>query len=178
MKEFRILFLVGKDRPGIVDEVSRILFEHTANIEDSRMATLGGCFSIMTLFSVDAEKLEGTQTGLESLQEQGFNVWFHKAQDPTAALPRDAALPLNFEVRAMDHPGIVRRVVHVLGENNVNIESLNTHVIQAPLSGAPLFDLEISAAVPKEVSIAGIKESLAELAAEENLDLLFLKAGG
>ena len=49
MKKFMILFYVGKDRPGIVHDVSTFLFDHGANIEDSRMAAMGGRFSIVML---------------------------------------------------------------------------------------------------------------------------------
>jgi glycine cleavage system transcriptional repressor len=82
---------------------------------------------------------------------------------------------LKIEVMAMDHPGIVQKVVHVLHQNNVNIQSLNTRVTQAPLSGAPLFDLTLEAGVPEVESIVKVKEKLTELAAEMDLDLSFKK---
>ena len=174
MKEYRILFLVGKDRPGIVDDVSTFLFERSANIEDSRMAAMGGRFSIMTLFSCDSEQLESIEDGLDDLRSLGFEISIHEAEDP-AAIPQKAELPLRFEVVAMDHPGIVQKVVSMLHRHNVNIQSLNTHTTSAPLSGAPLFDLMIEAAVPAGEPIAKVKEELSKLAAEENLDLNYLR---
>ena len=75
----------------------------------------------------------------------------------------------------MDHPGIVQKVVSILHNHSVNIQSLDTQVKSAPLSGAPLFDLILDAAVPAETSIAQVKEELMDLAAEENLDLNFMK---
>ena len=86
-----------------------------------------------------------------------------------------AGLPLKLEVVSMDHPGIVQKVVSVLHQHNVNIESLDTKVTSAPLSGTPLFDLILEAAVPAEESIATLKGELQALAAEMNLDLNFLK---
>ncbi len=73
----------------------------------------------------------------------------------------------------MDHPGIVQRVVHLLREHDVNIESMETQVAGAPLSGAPLFDLRLEAKVPADKSIGKVKEQLADLAGEMNLDLVF-----
>ena len=69
----------------------------------------------------------------------------------------------------------MQKVVSVLHQHNVNIESLDTKVTSAPLSGAPLFDLILEAAVPAEESIATLKGELQALAAEMNLDLNFLK---
>lgn len=174
MKTYMILFLVGRDRPGIVDDVSTVLFEKKANIEDSRMATLGGCFSIMILMSFPDEMKAGIYAGLEELKAMGFEASLHEAGDP-AAVPRRAGLPLRLEVTAMDHPGIVRKVVRILRAHDVNVESLNTRVTTAPLSGHPLFDLDLEAFVPAEKSIAAIKKELSDLAFKENLDLSFKK---
>ena len=167
-----ILFLVGKDRPGIVDDVSTLLFEAGANIEDSRMAVMGGCFSIMTLFSCTKEQLKDISAGLESLEDQGFETSLRRAEDPSTA-PKRAELPLKIELSAMDHPGIVQRVVNILRRHNVNIQSMSTEVTRAPLSGAPMFGLNLEAAVPAEKPVAKVKEEISALAAEMNLDLCF-----
>ncbi len=174
MKNYMILFLVGKDRPGIVDEVSTFLFERGANIEDSRMAAMGGRFSVMMLFSCDPEQLEEVRTGLRDLEALGFESSLHEAEDPTV-VPKRPELPLNIEVLAMDHPGIVRKVVHILHRHNVNIRYLNTQVLRAPLSGAPLFDLRLEAGVPGDTPVKKVKEELTALADEMNLDLNFGK---
>jgi glycine cleavage system transcriptional repressor len=174
MKQYMILFLVGRDRPGIVDDVSKVLLTHEANIEDSRGATLGGCFSIMILFSVDADRMPAVRQGFQDLKRMGFEWSLHEATDP-AALPRQAELPLNIQVTAMDHPGIVQAVVGILRKYNVNVESMTTRVTQAPYSGAPLFGLELGAQVPADQPMARIKRDLTDLAAEMNLDLTFSK---
>jgi glycine cleavage system transcriptional repressor len=174
MKTYNILFAVGKDRPGIVHDVSAVLFEYGANIEDSRMAAMGGCFSIMTLFSCDEDQLEKIRSALDGLKELGLESSLHKAQDPYGT-PREAALPLKMEIVAMDHPGIVQRAVRILHRHRVNIESLETRLQKAPLSGAPLFDLVLESSVPVDASIPGIKKELMELAGEMNFDLTFGK---
>jgi glycine cleavage system transcriptional repressor len=172
MKTYKILFSVGKDRPGIVDDISRILFEREANIEDSRMAVMGGCFSMMTLFSCPLDQVDIIKSDLQDLREMGIETSLHEAQDPTTT-HRQASLPLKFEVVAMDHPGIVQKVVHILHTHDVNIQTLNTQVIRAPLSGSPLFDLTLEADVPVDKPIATVKAELSDLAIEMNLDLNF-----
>ena len=174
MKTYMILFAVGKDRPGIVDAVSSLLFEGGANIEDSRMTTMGGCFSIMTLFSCSTRQVTSIQSGLESLRKQGLELSLHPAEDP-ASLSQAPSLPLKLEVMAIDHPGIVQKIVHILNRHQVNIESLNTEVIRAPLSGAPLLELNLEASVPATESLATIKTKLDRLSREMNLDLIFRK---
>lgn len=172
MNQYLILFSVGKDRPGIVDDIATLLYEHGANIEDSRMAVMGGCFSSMTLFSCDSDRVESLREGLQVLRRRGLEVSLHEAEGSTSG-PKDPALPLKLDVKAMDHPGIVQRIVHILRNHQVNIQSLNTQITQAPLSGAPLFSLGLEAAVPAETSIPKVKEALEALAEEINLDLIF-----
>ena len=46
------LSAIGRDRPGIVAEVTRALLGHSLNITDSQMAVLGGRFTMMLI--VDA----------------------------------------------------------------------------------------------------------------------------
>lgn len=174
MRTHIILFLVGKDRPGIVDDLSTLLYERGANIEDSRMATMGGRFSIMTLFSCAPDQLEAIGADLDDLRELGFEISLHEADDP-GTVPREAGLPFKLEIVSMDHPGIIQNVVSILHGHNVNIQNLDTRVTSAPLSGAPLFDLILEASVPADRSIARVKEELMKLAAEMNLDLSFVK---
>lgn len=173
MRQYLILFSVGKDRPGIVDDISTVLYEAGANIEDSRMAVLGGCFSVMTLFSCTAKQLEAVRSGLPKLKKLGLDCFLHEARGPRSAKKR-AGIPLRFEVTAMDHPGIVNRFVRLLHLREVNIETLVTQVTRAPLSGAPLFNLTLEATVPASAPIAVVKEELEDLAREMNVDLVFV----
>ena len=108
------------------------------------------------------------------MRKLAFETSLHEAEDP-GAMPKQPELPLKLEIVAMDHPGIVQNVVSILHRHNVNIQSLNTRIASAPLSGAPLFDLILEAAVPAEKSIARAKEDLMDLAAAMNLDLSFMK---
>ena len=172
MQRYFILLSSGRDRPGIVDDISTLLFDKGANIEDSRMAVMGGCFSSMTLFSCTQEQVEAIQGGMADLKGLGLEAHLHPAEDPKAG-PVLTGPPLKFEMTAMDHPGIVQRVVRLLREHDVNIESMETQVTGAPLSGAPLFDLRLEATVPADKSIGKVKEQLADLAGEMNLDLVF-----
>jgi glycine cleavage system transcriptional repressor len=41
------LSALGRDRPGIVAEVTGVLVEHGVNVEDSRMAILRGEFAMV-----------------------------------------------------------------------------------------------------------------------------------
>jgi len=172
MNKYMILCAVGKNRLGIVDDVTTFLLGKNTNIEDSRMVILGGRFSIMCLFSCSKDGLQNIKDDIGSLHKIGLKTTLHEADSP-GSLTKEDQLPLTFEVISMDHPGIIQSFVHILKEHNVCIQSLDTQMKPMPHCGAPLFDLKMKADVPTEQSIAKVKEELNNLASELNLDLTF-----
>src|SRR5262245_41945657 len=137
MKHF-VLTAIGRDRPGIVDGLTGFLRERGGNLEDSRMALLGGEFTVMLLFSVARERAAEIERELPQYAERsGLTAVLHETQSPVDR-GRGPALPLRIEAVALDHPGIVNEVAHALAERGVNIESLTTRLANAPMSGSPL----------------------------------------
>ena len=172
MNKYMILFALGKNRIGIVDEVTSYLFNRNANIEDSRMAVMGGHFTITCLFSCSSEELASIKADMKSLSDLGLATSLHEADNPDSLKIEDS-LPLKLEVISMDHPGIVQNVVHILKKHNVCIQSLDTELRAMPHTGAPMFDLNLDESVPASQSIAKVKDELNDLASEMNLDLIF-----
>ncbi len=172
MIQHAVLFVIGTDRPGIVDNVTSFLFRHKANLEDSRMATMAGQFTITSLFSTDEEALEDIRQSLDELAKAGLQASLHNVPSMDRKVG-EGYLPLKLVVTAMDHPGIVQTVVSLLHRHGVNIEELDTTISTAPMSAIPLFNLKLKAGVPAKSPIARVKDDLMELAAEENLDLTF-----
>ena len=54
--------------------------------------------------------------------------------------------------------------------------SLDTSLAQAPVTGTPIFSLEMEVQVPADQSVTELREELQSLAAEENIDVTFLPA--
>ncbi len=171
MKAYCILFAVGKDRPGIVSDVSGYLFDNGANIVDSRMAVMGGRFALTTLFSCDELHLDDIKSQVTDLNALGLSASFHDAEAPSSE--KAAAERLDLTIQAMDHAGIVNRVVRLLHSYDVNIESLDTQVSHAPFSGDALFNMHLKASMPPAVSARDLIHELKDLAEAEDLDMLF-----
>ena len=58
MKSWYMLTLVGKDRSGIVAEVSQALFDAGGNLGEASMARLGGNFTVMIMLQINSTKAE------------------------------------------------------------------------------------------------------------------------
>ena len=69
MKTPAVLSVLGGDRVGIVANVSRVLAEAHANIEDIRQTIIGGIFSMTMLVTVDEEAI-----AFDALQKQLADV--------------------------------------------------------------------------------------------------------
>jgi glycine cleavage system transcriptional repressor len=160
---------IGPDHPGLVDEVTRFVADRGGNLEDSRMVNLRGQFAMMMLVAGSAEVVQRLRDGLGELQATTgvhAEVRAAAAGRPSSA----AALPYKLSTWAMDHPGLMQSVAHLLGELGVNIESAETSLRPAPYTNAPLFEMELVLAVPQSVPVAGLREALGRICDELNID--------
>jgi glycine cleavage system transcriptional repressor len=164
-----ILSAIGADRPGLVDEVSEFIFQREGNIEDSRMVNLRGQFAMMVLIGAAEQTISRLKSEIWQLQQQsGLQIELRPASEARAASAQ--AVPYRLTASAIDQPGLVHRLSHLLRAANVNIESLETHLKPAPITGTPMFEMEIVISVPRSTAIAGLKEKIGETCGELNID--------
>jgi glycine cleavage system transcriptional repressor len=159
---------VGEDRPGIVARLTEVFVKHGANLEESRMAILGGEFAAIMLTTLPEEKVPELQNALGKLKDEGITV--------TTKLTRRLEAPKGFTqytliLSGADHEGIVHNVAARLRDKMVNIESLETEVINAPLSGIPLFTMKATLQAPAGLRVEDLRSSLAEIANAESVDI-------
>jgi glycine cleavage system transcriptional repressor len=159
----------GRDRPGIVDRISGAIFNAGCNLEDSRMAILGGEFALIVLITGAEEALARARVDLEDV---GREMDLTLQTKPTALPPASGGM-IAFRVHAvaMDHPGIVHRVTRALRERGINVARLDTRLSHAPISGTPVFSLEMEVQVPVGLSIPRLRAELNELAEAANIDI-------
>lgn len=171
MKPLRhaVLTAIGDDRPGLVDEVTRYITERGGNLEDSRMVNLRGQFAMMMLIAGSEEAMSRLQDGLGALRHAS-SVHAELRPADAGVAERRPALPFRLNTWAMDHPGLMQSVSHVLGQLGVNIESVDSSLRPAPYTNAPLFEMELVISVPAVTHVAELREKLGELCDEMNID--------
>lgn len=168
-KKLVVLTAVGSDRPGLVSELSTAIHGEGANIEDSRMAILGGEFALVLLFSGDADVVTRVEAASKKVADGlGLSVFFRETQPA----PRRDSLAYRLRVSGLDHPGIVQRVSNVLSRFEINVASLDTSVVNAPMTGTPTFVLKADIDVPPTVSLSKAREALSTSCEEANLDFV------
>lgn len=163
-----VISALGDDRPGIVDQLSDIIYTLGLNIEDSRMTVLGGEFAILLLVS-------GEQSVIEKLQEQSTDIeqslqmrlLIKPTTEPASA---SNSIPYSVDVAALDHPGIVNNISRFFSSRNINIVNLETERYAAAHTGSPMFALHMTIGISADINIAQLRDAFAEVCDELNLD--------
>lgn len=170
MNQYAILTAVGTDRPGIVDEVSEFIFQRGGNIEDSRMVNLRGQFAMMVLIGGETSVIEKVRAGLDELSRASRLHAELRPAEASRSAASAQAMPFRLTASAMDQAGLVHRFAHLLREMNVNIESMDTHLTAAPVTGAPMFEMELILSIPRETALVQVRRKLGQLCDELNID--------
>jgi glycine cleavage system transcriptional repressor len=164
-----VLTAVGEDRPGLVEEVSEFLFERGCSIEDSRMANLHGQFAMVMLVAGPEEAIDRVSAEVDALTA-GAGVHARLTAVTADATPSSPSLACRFAGRGLDQPGLVHRVAEVFRGFDANIETMETTLEAAPVTGAPLFEMSAVVAVPASASMDALREELGRVCDSINVD--------
>jgi glycine cleavage system transcriptional repressor len=171
MSSYIVLTAVGPDRPGLVDEISAFLAKKVINIEDSRMAILGGEFAVILLASGDDAVIKGMEKDLKSLgKDTGLTISTRPTISPNKrkVVP---SIPHKLHATSMDHPGIIHEITRILHNHVINIESMETHVSHAPITAAPIFTMHCRLSIPVDEKLSVVKKELEQLGDRLNIDI-------
>lgn len=167
-----VVTTLGTDRPGIVEEVSGWILEQGGNIEESRMAQLGGEFATLILVSGPAGFDRRLAESSETFQKEHSLTVLTRAVSGAPATPGVSMLRYRLTSTSLDHPGIVHQVSRLLARRSVNIVSASTDTRPAPFSATPIFQFEMEIDIPSTVSIPELRQELDALGRTDNIDLL------
>lgn len=167
-RHYVVFTAVGPDRPGLVNEISSLMHGAGANLQDSRMAILGGEFALILLLSASPEALERVKAcGARIEVDLGLRCIL---KDTSNRAPVGDHLLYRIRVTGVDRPGIVQAIASLLASRGINVASLETRVSYAPLSGTPMFVLEADLQIPARLDLSSLRGELAARCEEENLD--------
>jgi glycine cleavage system transcriptional repressor len=171
-KDFLVISALGPDRIGFADQLSQEILDRQGNIEESKMAVLGGEFAMLVLVSsghkgsIDTISRELSAFG----EREGISVL---VKPTTAPRHEREAVPYRLETISLDSPGIVHAVTALCREYGINIEDLETDTSSAPMTGAPMFHMKAIVAIPSSLRIHTLRDRLEELEDERGLDVIF-----
>lgn len=172
--EYLVVNAVGKDRTGIVSEMTKIVTDAGGNVGDSQAAKLGSHFSLMMHVSVPGGKSDELQGALGNMD--GMSVTCFADVDPNAVeVTPKIGYSGAFSLSGADNPGIVHQLTSVLARNGLGIYNMHTSQEEAPFGGSTLFKVSGVANAPEPLSAnfdpEAIREELEKLGEELNCDV-------
>ncbi|MCZ6485102.1 MAG: hypothetical protein O6826_05340 [Acidobacteria bacterium] len=174
MQQQVLVTVVGQDRPGIVKEITEGIVETSANVEESRTASLGGQFVGLFLVSAPRETVNQLLEFLQDCGSENLTVTVKEIDHPAY----QEYLPYALEVAGADHPGIIHGISAFLAGEGVNIAEIKTSVYNSPISGAPLFSMTALLQVPPNLSAEDLRQSLTDLGDAQSVDITLKLAEG
>lgn len=156
---------VGRDHPGIVAAITKVLYERGCNLDDCSMSLLSGQFAmIMVLEAPDELGSADLDHDLESAaREAGVTATVSEVEPGPQ---ESAARPYVVSVYGGDHPGIVYKVAGELASHRVNITNL-----QSRLMGERMYAVVLDIDVPDGLDFAFLAERLQRVADREGVEL-------
>jgi glycine cleavage system transcriptional repressor len=168
---YLVITASGEDKVGLVDRLSSKIAESGCNIEESRMAVLGGQFALIMLLSGPWNALSKLEGQMGALGDQlGLSIIHKRTQQRERTQP---AVPYRVEVVAMDHPGIVRNLAAFFSKNGINIEELQTDTYPAPHTGTSMFSVTMTVGIHADVHIPTLRGNFLDYCDDLNLDASF-----
>ncbi|MBI5659321.1 MAG: glycine cleavage system protein R [Nitrosomonadales bacterium] len=168
---YLVITASGEDKIGLVDRLSSKITASGCNIEESRMAVLGGQFALIMLVSGPWNALSRLEGQMAPMGEQlGLTIIHNRTRKRERTQP---AIPYRVEVVAMDHPGIVHNLSAFFSKKGINIEELQTNTYPAPHTGTPMFSVIMAVGIHANIHIPTLRGDFFDYCDDLNLDASF-----
>ena len=165
-----IISVLGKDRPGIIAAVTRILFELDCNIENVSQTILQNEFSGIFIVSVpDGLSETALHQQLETgLGPMGLHVYEKPLSDPgdTAAVDCD---PFVITTKGPDQKGLVAAMTAIMADYQINVTNLQAVFKGGDDPNANIMIYEVD--IPNQADQQALRQALREKARALSLDI-------
>ncbi|HYC55733.1 MAG TPA: ACT domain-containing protein [Candidatus Binatia bacterium] len=170
-KKWFAMAAIGRDRPGIVADLSECVFQCGCNLEDASMTMLGSEFATLMLVSGNDEGLsERLYEATKRLEwERHLTVFLRPVEPPSPLSEKDA--PFRLSAVGVDKAGIVAGVSRTLADHHVLIIDLRGEARPVAESGTPLYTLAIRMRVPESCSVSALRRDLEGVASRLGIEI-------
>lgn len=167
-KNYLVLSALGRDKPGIVDKLSKAIFDLGCNITDTRMTVLGGEFALLQMIEGQWNQLAKLEDSISELADRlGLTMISRRTEERSLG---SGLLPYMVDVVALDHPGIVHHLASFFSQRGINIEDMNTSSYSAAHTGTQMFAVHLTVGIPGNLQLAALRDDFMEFCDSMNLD--------
>ncbi len=166
-----VLSFVAQDKPGIVERLAATIKQVEASWLESQLMHLGGLFSGLVSLTIQTHQLDELKRLLDALKNEGIDV--HTIQTINTSNQDIAVQAKSLELIGPDRVGIVYEITNAMKEHGMNIETMETKVSSAPMSGEALFSAQLAFNEVNTLNKDALYETLDAIAEELTLDISF-----
>ncbi|MFY8273630.1 glycine cleavage system protein R [Pseudoalteromonas sp. SSDWG2] len=160
-----VLTILGKDRTGLVEDLSSVILEHHGNWLASNLSHLAGKFAGIVQVEVAEEHLSELQKALDSINHLEIRV------ETGEISQADTPEQINLVITGNDRPGIVQELASVIRHKGANITHLTSKQQSAPNWGVPLFSAMATVSLPVGMSKDAVIEALESITPDVIVDV-------
>lgn len=161
-----VLTIIGKDRPGLVEEISATILQHNGNWLTSNLSHLAGQFAGIIQVEIAETHLQAVQDALFALDGLEVKIESGDSQENT-----DAPETLNLVITGNDRPGIVKELASVIRHKGANITHLNSRQQSAPNWGVPIFSAFATVSLPLGMCKDNVIDALEAITSDLIVDI-------
>ncbi|NOZ84332.1 MAG: ACT domain-containing protein [Epsilonproteobacteria bacterium] len=159
--------VIGKDKPGIIAGISKVIYENGMNIEDGSSTILAGEFSTILVVSgnISQNNLRESFKGVSEALD--LYIAIHQIEGArTVKEDKEHAL---ITVYSADRPGILYGVSTPLAEYGINIINLDTRLVGSEDNPAYIASFEVE--LPEHYTFDMLEKLMAKIKTEQNLNI-------
>ena len=170
MKKF-IISVIGKDRPGIIASITRVLFDQDLNIEDVSQTILQNQFSgIFIASGPDTTSYKELKKHLKnSSSDLDLHYYVRDMGSNGIEWTTCACDPFVITTRGPDRKGLVAQITAILASFNVNVTQLQAVFRGGAEPGKNVMIYEVD--IPNDVDLGKLRTSLNEKAKVLKLEI-------
>jgi len=163
----------GEDKPGLVGNISGIIYSLNGNILESKMVRLENIFSIIMAIEIPKKNKSKLDSKINSIID--LNSTIKTLNEFTV---NKKSIKYIFTLECIDSEGIISHFTNYFNEKKINIEEMNTTISYAPTTGSLLFNLDSIIIVPTRLDLKRLQSKLNLLSEKFNVNynLLLLKS--
>ena len=163
-----VLTAIGEDRSGIVSELTQLVSDCNCNIIDSRIAILGGEFTLIMLLSGAMSSISRVE---HTLPTKGMELGLLTMMKRASSHEEDNNLgAYNLEYTGIDTPGTLSKITGFIAQHNISIASLKSDTFDQNDELHMRCELELN--LPQQIDLDEFKVQFESLSNTLNVDYI------
>lgn len=161
-----VLTIIGKDKVGLVDSLSKIISDHHGNWLASNLSNLCGLFAGIVQVEVEEEHLAELSETLHNFPD--LEIKIQTSEEDTVA---EKSHTLNLVITGNDRRGIVQEIASIIRHKGANIIHFTSKQQSAPNWGVPLFNAVATVELASGMNSDDVIEALESYASDLIIDI-------